>query len=273
MVGGANVSRGDSDSVLATILSGKGKATAAIDEIKAVLDDLRVAAVGGIQGGLYLWELSVSPFLLNNASTLTDIMDGAIQELDRLQELFLRVLLEVPRSTPKPLLYWDTGTMTMANRIKVMKLNLMVHLKKLDQSSLAKQVLDEQIRHDWPGLAKEAKEICQKWKMENVTREEEEVKSKKVWKRMIQKKAKEEEGKELRERMKTYQKLQDKIEEDYGKKAYFDKMSSKDAKLWFRVRSKMIKCKMNFSSDKKNSDSLWLCECGCIFSLPFLSMF
>ena len=109
--------------------------------------------------------------------------------------------------------------------------------------------------------------------MENVTREEEEVKSKKVWKRMIQKKAKEEERKELRERMKTYQKLQDKIEEDYGKKAYFDKMSSKDAKLWFWVRSKMIKCKMNFSSDKKNSDSLWLCECGCIFSLPFLSMF
>ena len=123
---------GDSDSVLATILSRKGKATAAIHEIKAVLDDLRVAAVGGIQGGLDLWELSVSPFLMNNASTLTDIMDGAIQEL------FLRVLLEVPRSTPKPLLYWDTGTMTMANRIKVMKLNLMVHLKNLDQSSLAK---------------------------------------------------------------------------------------------------------------------------------------
>ena len=220
--------------------------------------------MGGVQGGLDLWELSVIPFLLNNASTWTDISDGAIQELDKLQELFLRVLLEVPRSTPKPLLYWDTGTMTMSNRIKVMKLNLIVHLKKLDEASLAKQVLDEQIRHDWPGLAKEAKEICQKWKMENVTREEEEVKSKKVWKRLIQKKAKEEEEKDLKERMKKYQKLQDVIDEDYGRKSYFDEMTMKDSKLWFRVRSKMIKCKMNFSSDKKNSDTLWLCECGCV---------
>ena len=145
-----------------------------------------------------------------------------------------------------------------------MKLNLVVHLKQLDEDSLAKQVFDEQIRHNWPGLAKEAKDICQKWKMDNVTREEEEVKSKKMWKRIIQMKAKEEEGRELREKMKKYQKLQDVIEEDYGKKSYLDEMSSKDAKLWFRVRSKMIKCKMNFSSDKKNRETLWLCDCGCI---------
>ena len=208
--------------------------------------------------------MSVIPFLLNNASTWTDITDGAIQELDKLQELFLHVLLEVPRSTPKPLLYWDTGTMTMSNRIKVMKLNLVVHLHKLDQSSLAKQVLDEQIRHDWPGLAKEAKEICQNWKMENVTKEDEKIKSKKVWKRVIQKKAKEEEEKDLRGKMKKYQKLQDVIDEEYGKKPYLDEMTFKDAKLWFRIRSKMIKCKMNFSSDKKNSDTLWLCECGFV---------
>ena len=62
----------------------------------------------------------------------------------------------------------------MTNRIKVMKLILVVHLKKLDESSLAWQVLDEQIRHDWPGLAKEAKEIFQKWKMQDFTKEEHE---------------------------------------------------------------------------------------------------
>ena len=90
---------------MATIVSRRGKTTAAIYENQAIMEDLKVSAAGGVQVGLNMWELSVIPFLLNNAGTWIDILDEAIRELDKLQELFLRFLPDVLRSTPKPLLY------------------------------------------------------------------------------------------------------------------------------------------------------------------------
>ena len=51
---------------------------------------------GGLSGGLQLWEMAVLPMLLNNADMWTEMSKEAENELDKLQNLFLTVLLGVP---------------------------------------------------------------------------------------------------------------------------------------------------------------------------------
>ena len=44
-----------------------------------------------------------------------------------------------------------------------------------------------------------------------------------------------------------------------------DEMSLSDARTFFRLRTRMIHCQMNQSSESKNSGSLWRCQdCGYV---------
>ena len=122
---------------LATVISRRGKATAAIFEIKSVLQDIKLHALGGIKCGLEIFELAVVPFLLSNADTWTSLDEKTLLELDKLQVLFLSVLLSVPLSCPRPAVFWDTGSISMENKIIIRKLNLIHHIKSLDDSSIA----------------------------------------------------------------------------------------------------------------------------------------
>ena len=56
----------------------------------------------------------------------------------------------------------------MKLRIYKEKLALISHIKNMDEKSLASQIYREQIENDWPGLAKEAKEICEDLGIEDV---------------------------------------------------------------------------------------------------------
>lgn len=133
---------------LATVVSRRGKVTAAIFEIKALLEDVRLHSLGGLECGLEIFNLAVLPFLLNNSDTWTCLDDKTIKELDKLQVLFLSVLLSVPTSTPRPAIFFDTGSITMEFEIMKRKLNLVHHIKNLDDNCLAKEIYNEQIRNN-----------------------------------------------------------------------------------------------------------------------------
>ena len=75
--------------------------------------------------------------------------------------------------------------MTMENRIKMMKLKLIIHIKKLDEKSLAKQVFVEQLKNDWPGLTQESKIICEEFHLKDVTKKWTPEPKKKMWKDLI----------------------------------------------------------------------------------------
>jgi hypothetical protein len=53
---------------------------------------------------------------------------AAVEDLDGLQNLFYRVLLQVPAGCPKPMLYWDVKGLLMANRILKKKLLFLHHV-------------------------------------------------------------------------------------------------------------------------------------------------
>ena len=72
-------------------------------------------------------------------------------------------------------------------------------------------------------------------------------------------------GKELKDAINKYDKLSDLKNETYGQKSYLKEMDLRRARTFFRIRTKMIKCAMNQSSDNKNRAELWKCKaCGYV---------
>ena len=55
------------ESVTATVNKRIGIATHAIYEIKAIIEDSRASAVGGLTVAVDIWEMSVLPMLLSNS--------------------------------------------------------------------------------------------------------------------------------------------------------------------------------------------------------------
>ena len=95
---------------------------------------------------LHLFMVAMSS-TIHNGGMGTEFMDEkTFKELEKLQTLFLTVLLAVPASVASPSLLWDTSTLSMENRIDKRKLNLAYHIRLLDDKSLAKQVMDEQVQ-------------------------------------------------------------------------------------------------------------------------------
>ena len=61
-----------------------------------------------------------------------------------------------------------TRCVDMKLRIYQEKLALISHIKSMDEKSLASQIYREQLEKGWPGLAKEAKEICEELEIEDI---------------------------------------------------------------------------------------------------------
>merc|ERR1712016_22186 len=76
------------------------------------------------------------------------------------QRWFIRLILQVPQGTPSASLTWETGLMDMKLRIWKEKVMLVLHIRSLDDNTLAKKIYNQQVEEGWPGLAKETKEIC-----------------------------------------------------------------------------------------------------------------
>jgi hypothetical protein len=80
-------------------------------------------------------------------------------KLETLQEKYIRMMLEVPVSTPKMALRAETGLLSMKHRIWNEKVNLISAIRRMKEG-LAKQVYEEQVLNGWPGLAQEVSDIC-----------------------------------------------------------------------------------------------------------------
>ena len=249
---------GNPDSVAATVKVRSGLAVSAVNEIKSVLEDCRVNVAGGLCAGIDIWELSVLPFLLNNCSVWADIPKGVYEQLENIQKMFYRNLFATPISTPAPALLWETGGLTMQNRIKIQKLSFYHHLVNLEASSVASRIAIVAERAGYPGLIQEYQMLCAELKLPNPKQV-----SKLSWKRLVKKAVTEVNRVNLLEIIQSkYEKLNfDELkEEKYELKEYMKTMNLYDARMKFSIRSKMVKkVAFNYSSDPKYSAQLWHC--------------
>ena len=137
-------------------------------------------------------------YLLNNYDTWTGLTYTAIDELDTLQNLFYRVILQVPTGCPTPMLYWDLGGTLMSNRIWKSKLLLLHHIATLEISSLAYQVYSAQDRLGLPGLVQDCKELLTRFGVTSISKY-----SKSQWKSLVNKKMKSKNTSALLDKMAT----------------------------------------------------------------------
>ena len=144
----------------ATIQERGGKIKGAIFEVKTIIDDFQMQAVGGMIAAWELWEKAMVPSLLSGAGTWAGATVNEYEKCDKLQDMFWRVMLEVPESCPRVALRAETRMISMRQRIWQYKLLLLKRLKGLSPETLSRKILEEQQAKNWPGLSREVKEIC-----------------------------------------------------------------------------------------------------------------
>ena len=130
-------------------------ANLSVFEIKSVVDDARAESIGRITVGFTIWETSVVPMLLANSEVFTDIKKKTIKLLEKIQLKYLRLVLGVGTSCPIPIMMYHTGTLSMSNKILLRKICFLNHISTLPTGTLARDVYDTMVMHNYDGLAKE----------------------------------------------------------------------------------------------------------------------
>ena len=79
--------------------------------------------------------------------------------MESVQEKYIRLMMEVPMSTPKVALRAETGLRSLKHRIWFEKVSLILAIRRM-KGGLAKEVNEEQVAQGLPGLAREVEVIC-----------------------------------------------------------------------------------------------------------------
>ena len=144
-----------------TVKAREGKIRGACLEISHIINDWRSKVSGGMATALTLWEACCIPSLLHGAGTWTEISPAVEKSLNQLQCWYLKLIYQVGQGAPSASLLWDTNVLDMSLRIWKEKLLFVLHLRNLEEKTLARTVYEEQKRQRWPGLAIETENICQ----------------------------------------------------------------------------------------------------------------
>jgi len=172
-----------------------------------------------------------------------------------------RYLFGVPECTPKPLLRFDLGHISMNEKVHVKKLTLLHHLKHLPAESLGFEFYQAQVKLRFPGLVNECKKLIQFYNLPDII-DDSLTFSKECWKKIVKKSVKEKSEMKTKKEFEKYAKLAhlDVPEEKLELHEYINAMSLRNARTNFRIRSHMTDTKFNKKSDKRYADELWRCD-------------
>ena len=226
------------DCVRLTIKKREAKIRRASFEILKLVKDYRAQRVGGFQTGLVLWESCAIPSLLYNCSTWVGIGKEEIKALNAIQDYFLRLLWGTGPGAPKVALRADTGTRSMESRIWREKVMLVYHISHLDEGSLAKEMLEEQVGNSWPGLSSEVSDLCQSMNLEDPRTTE---KSRKVFNNLAKEACRWKDEARMKEEMQKMKekKMRTMVNGNLDLKEYVKKGTLYSAKKTWEVRSQL----------------------------------
>ena len=159
-------------SIGATIRKRLGKVKGAMFEVKSIMSDYRMQAVGGMAGAWDLWEHAILPSLLNNCGSWIGATKKIANLLNEHQNMFLRLIYSCPPSTPLLALRMQVGMLNMEQRVgpeKVCFVARLLHTRVM-QENVCREVLEEQLLQGWPGLTQEVQEICETVGLPDVTK-------------------------------------------------------------------------------------------------------
>ena len=125
-----------------------------------------------METALVLWESCCISSFLHGAGTWVEISAQTENQLNSIQNWFIRLILQVGRGAPKASLLWDFGLLDMSLRVKIEKVMLVFHICGLGEDTLAGKIYDEQVSNKWPGLAQEAEDICSELGVESYAKQQ-----------------------------------------------------------------------------------------------------
>ena len=246
------------DSVAQTVASREGKVRGACLEIAQICNDWRARAAGGLDTALVLWEVCVVPSLLHGCGTWVEVTAATERKLNNLQAWFVRLVMQVGKGTPRVALTWETGLLDMKLRIWMEKLMMIIHIRSLDDDSLAKLIYEEQKLNCWPGLSKETKDICKKLDIEDVNSTN---MSKEQFKERALAACKKTDEESMRKMAEKSVKCERIMSDPYGRKDYCSQKSINVGREHFKTRTGMLKLAGNYKHDQRFKASGWLCKC------------
>ena len=134
----------------------------------------------------------------------------------------------------------------------------MLHIRQLDDDSLAKKVYLEQVEKGYQGLAKETSKICKELHIEdcNTTKL-----SKAEYKSMLSQLLKVKDEANLREQAKEKTKCERIMKDKYGKKEYITQMKIGEVRKYFKTRVGLLPFANNYKNDKRFARTKWMCRC------------
>ena len=247
------------DCVRLTIKKREAKIRRASFEILNLVKDYRAQRVGGFQTGLVLWESCAIPSLLYNCSTWMEIGNEEIKTLNALQDYFLRLLWGTGPGAPKVALRADTGTRSMESRIWREKIMLVYHVSQLDEGSLAKDMLEEQVANNWQGLASEVSDLCQSMNIEDPRTTE---KNRKAFSNLVKERCRWKDEARMKEEMQKMKekKMRTMVNQNLEMKEYVKKGTLYSARKTWEVRSHMLDVAGNYPGNNKYKASRWMCQ-------------
>ena len=253
-----------SSSVSETVKMRVGLASCAIYEIRAVVDDRRAETLASLPTAFMIWEMAVIPMLLNNAEVWVGMNKRTLKELDKLQLKFLRLILAVGTGCPIPMLYAETGTMLMSNRVLLRKLLFLHHVATLSPNTLARQVYERECRQDPLTSGVTLVRECQTYLTEFGIHDIQSYTKYQI-KGILRKKIFLKNKCELIQMSEKYKKIDTASFscESFQMKQYFKELNLQQSCLQFKLNSKMTpKIASNFHCDPKYCEMNYLCV-GC----------
>ena len=240
-----------------TVTERVGRLKGATREVKAIIEDFQMQAIGGMMAAWELWEKAMVPSLLSGAGTWFGLKknEKAIDMCDDIQNYFWRVILCVPESCPKIALRCKTGMLGMKWRIWEAKMLLLKRITMQNTGCLARQVYEESVEKEWPGLGQEVRGICSEVGISDINNTE-------VTKEEIKDAIKNHHYKDMKAELDKSKKLSDIKHEDFSKvQTYFSGKSVENTRMAFRVRSHLVpKISCNFKNKYKNSENGLTCS-------------
>ena len=193
------------ESVKVTVNKRIGIACHSVFEIRSLIDDKRADAIGGMSLAFLVCEMAVIPSLLHNAETWIGVNKNTLKELEKLQLKYLCVSLAVGTGCPIPLLYPQSGTLTMTNRVIMKKMLFLFHVASLPRGTLARDLYESQLEHEQglPSLVAECKPLLREFGIKDVRDY-----SKYQFKKLIKRKIHERNKSELIEMSRKYKKIE-----------------------------------------------------------------
>ena len=126
-------SRGLEASLEATIQNRAAKTKGSIYELRSLIEDFRMQAVGGTRAANDLYESCIVPSLLANCGTWAGITENEEKLLEEQQNLFCRTLLQIPVSSPKPSLRAALGLLGTKWRVMEAKVQLVQAIRRQEE--------------------------------------------------------------------------------------------------------------------------------------------